>query len=274
MRVFGVDFTSAPGPRKGIICASGHLEDDRLVIDSFLRFNDFTAFEAFLATTGPWIAGFDFPFGQPRRLIQNLNWPVTWSGYIQVVGQMDKADFSALLAAYRAARQPGDRHHLRAVDRLAGAVSPMMMAGVPVGKMFFEGAPRLLRAGISVQPCRPAQADRVAVEAYPALVTRRLGVSGYKNDDRRKQTPEQANRRCAVLAALCDYSLTASYGLHIRLTDEIAAAAASDPAGDHLDAVLCALQAGWAWSQQDKGWGIPPDADTLEGWIADPMLLE
>ena len=47
-----------------------------------------------------------------------------------------------------------------------------------------------------------------------------------------------------------------------------------DTSGDMLDAVLCALQAAWAWSQRDNNYGIPKHANKLEGWIADPELLE
>ena len=41
-----------------------------------------------------------------------------------------------------------------------------------------------------------------------------------------------------------------------------------DASGDTLDAVLCALQAAWAWQRRDAGFGEPPQMDALEGWIA------
>ena len=40
----------------------------------------------------------------------------------------------------------------------------------------------------------------------------------------------------------------------------------ADPAGDFLDAVICALQAGHAGLQ--PRYGLPCDLDPLEGWIA------
>ena len=46
-----------------------------------------------------------------------------------------------------------------------------------------------------------------------------------------------------------------------------------DPTGDQLDAVLCAIQAAWAYSQAAQNYGIPPDCDPVEGWIVDPNLL-
>ena len=38
-----------------------------------------------------------------------------------------------------------------------------------------------------------------------------------------------------------------------------------DASGDRLDAVLCLVQAAWAAGQ--PGYGMPPDADPVEGWI-------
>ena len=43
-----------------------------------------------------------------------------------------------------------------------------------------------------------------------------------------------------------------------------------DPTGDTLDALLAAIQAGWAYSQRALNYGIPPDCDPAEGWIVDP----
>ena len=49
---------------------------------------------------------------------------------------------------------------------------------------------------------------------------------------------------------------------------------ADDPGADHLDALLCAVQAGWAWTQRDNNFGVSGQIDPLEGWIADPILFE
>ena len=43
--------------------------------------------------------------------------------------------------------------------------------------------------------------------------------------------------------------------------------------GDQLDALLCAVQAAWAYSQADDNFGIPVYCDSLEGWIVDPSLV-
>jgi len=40
-----------------------------------------------------------------------------------------------------------------------------------------------------------------------------------------------------------------------------------------MDALLCAIQAAWAWQQKNRNFGIPDDADALEGWMPDPNFL-
>ncbi|MFZ3167702.1 MAG: DUF72 domain-containing protein [Candidatus Methanoperedens sp.] len=40
---------------------------------------------------------------------------------------------------------------------------------------------------------------------------------------------------------------------------------------NYLDAFLCAIQAGWAYENRKRGYGIP-DGFELEGWIVDPEL--
>ena len=101
---------------------------------------------------GPWVAGIDFPFGQPRKLIENIGWPDTWEKAIRYISIMNRCEFVQALESYCQAREKGDKHHLRLTDRAARSRSPMMLYRVPVGKMFFEGAPRLLEAGVSSHP--------------------------------------------------------------------------------------------------------------------------
>jgi hypothetical protein len=270
MRVYGLDFTSAPRKAKPITCAACDFDGDRLHLRIFDTFTDFAAFEAFLQRPGPWIAGFDFPFGQPARLIDDLAWGTTWADYVGRIGRMSKAQFVAEITAYCASRPPGDKHHHRRTDILADSRSPMMLYGVPVGRMFFQGAPRLLASGASVIPCHPTGSDRMAVEAYPALVARRwTGKRGYKTDNKHKQTPDKATARRDVVDGLCS-EYGDQYGFALDLTRNQADACISDASGDTLDAVLCAVQAAWASKQPE--YGVPPDCDPPEGWIVDPSI--
>jgi hypothetical protein len=42
---------------------------------------------------------------------------------------------------------------------------------------------------------------------------------------------------------------------------------------DNLDAVLCAIQAAWAYTQRDEGYGIPVECSKDEGWIVSQETL-
>ncbi len=203
MIVRRIDFTSAPSARKPITCATCIFDGGYLTVTVLDKLPDFASFECVLADVGPWIAGLDFPFGQARTLIADLGWPTDWVGYVAQVAALRREEFGTVLEGYRNGRATGAKQPRRPVDVAANACSPMMWYGVPVGKMFYEGAPRLLASPLSILPCRPTADDRIVVEAYPALVARRwIGKLSYKADERAKQTPEREAGRGAIVAGL------------------------------------------------------------------------
>ncbi len=245
-----------------------------MTLHACLNLYSFEEFEAFLLRDGPWLAALDFPFGQPGRLISHLGWPETWEGYVQLIASMDKQSFEHTLIRYCANRPPGDKHHLRITDVQAGSRSPMMLHRVPVAKMFFQGVPRLLASGVSILPCRPTNDCRIAIEGYPALVARRLiGRRAYKSDERRKQTADKVIARQDTLRRLHSLELLDHYGCTLEIPETLAEALIEDPTADSLDALLCAVQAAWAYSQRNNGYGIPSNCDPVEGWIVDPAML-
>ena len=275
MHIFGLDFTSAPSSRKPITCAMGALHHTTMLLQDTFALTTFAAFEAFLRRDGPWLAAFDFPFGQPRKLFTNLQWPQTWEGYVQYVAALGKDGFEETLTHYQNSRPVGDKQHTRSTDALAGARSPMMLHRVPVGKMFFQGAPRLLASGVSILPCRPNGTNTLAFEGYPALVARHfIGKTSYKSDERKKQTREQQVARQRIVDGIRSLALAETYGITLVLSDEQATRLVLEPMGDALDAVLCAVQAAWAYTQRECGYGIPTTCDAVEGWIIDPKLRE
>ena len=271
MLVYGVDFTSAPAKRKPITCARCQLEADVLVLEGLETFTSFTEFKGFLDRPGPWLVGIDAPFGQPRRLIKALSLPLSWSAYVRHFAALGKEGFSALLRDYKARQAKGDKEHKRRVDALARAVSPMKLYRVPVGKMFFELAPRLEQTELNLPLLRPTQDKRTVLEAYPALVARHLiGAVSYKSDTLKNQTREQQVARMTIVSCLNEVEFKKAYDLTLSLTNVQKKALAADPKADTLDALLCAVQAAWA-ARQDN-YGIPDGVDGLEGWIADPLL--
>ena len=274
--IFGVDFTSAPSPRKAITVAHGALLGDQLEVTAIDNLGSFGEFDALLQTPGPWVAGFDFPFGMPRELVATLAWPLDWPGMVRHVEALGKDAFKAALNAVRESRPMGSRYIARRGDGPAGASSPMKLVNPPVGLMFFEGAPRLLTAGVSVVPCAPSTDARIALEAYPGCLARKITRASYKKDGNEGARPDRHEARVEILSAVMAAHASVA-PLELRLPAPLQARCIEDGSGDTLDAVLCAAQAAMAClhgAQSGRGdFGIPIEADPLEGWIATVSAL-
>jgi hypothetical protein len=234
---------------------------------------DWTDFEAFLMEPGPWRAGFDFPFSQPLRLYQDLGLRGDWERLVSQITEGGRPAFESRLRNYKLNQPVGKKHHFRETDRAARACSPMTLDFTPVGKMFFEGAPRLIKSGLSILPGRPTDDLRIAVEAYPKLVVQEcVGKASYKADSKRKQTDHQEAIRRKILSSLGSVAQQ-QYGITIQLTPALNQLSELDRTGDTLDAVLCALQAAWSQICERPINGIASNADPREGWIVDPGLI-
>ncbi|MFT5176120.1 MAG: hypothetical protein ACI8W7_004314 [Gammaproteobacteria bacterium] len=269
MQIYGIDFTSRPSKRKPITCLVCSLDDGHLRAGELQQWRSFEDFEAALQRPGPWIAGIDMPFGQARRFIQTTGWPQSWHGYVDHVATMSRQGFRDALDAYRAPRPAGDKEHRRATDIAAGSISPQKLYGTPVGLMFFEGAPRIKAAGVTIPGLQHGDPERIVIEAYPGVLARHLiGRRSYKQDTRAKQTPDQFEARKELLSAIKQGALKQTHGVSVDADDALI----DDPGADHLDALLCAIQAAWAWTQRSRNFGAPENNDCLEGWIADPTL--
>jgi hypothetical protein len=270
MRVYGIDFTSAPRRAKPITCATCTLQGERLTLDGLEGFDDFAGFEQLLRRPAPWVGGFDFPFGLPRELVTALGLPQDWADCASTVAAMSADGWRARLAGFRATRAAGDKEPPRRTDRLSGAQSAMKCVNPPVALMYRAGAARLAAAGLSIQPCRPSADPRIAIETYPGLLARALiGRAPYKSDTRSQQNAAREASRQALIAALRD-TLPRLLGLQLRCTPAQLDALQADASGDRLDALLCAIHAAWAWRQPSLA--MPADADPLEGWIPWPGL--
>lgn len=266
MVVYGIDFTSAPCSRKPIVAARGRLARGGFALESIEALNDWAQFEALLASPGPWIGGFDFPFGLPRAAVCDLGWPQEWQALVAHCAAMGRAAFRSAIDAYRATRSPGNKYPHRATDAPAGSHSPIKLVNPPVGLMFLEGAARLAAASVTIPGICAGDAARVAVEAYPGLLARAITPLSYKSDERVKQTPERRRARATIIARL----VRDGGPLDLRLESKrsLLRALEDDATGDRLDAVLAALQAAWSWRRKERNYGLPPDVDPLEGWIA------
>ena len=283
--LIGVDFSSRPTPRKPITLASGQWLGPRgavLQLQGALRFDTLDAFGAWLQQPGPWVGGFDLPFGLPRELVQHLGWPTDWPACMDHYATLDRSTIRDTFAAFCDARPVGGKFAHRACDRPAGSSPSMKWVNPPVAYMLHAGVPLLRAAGVRLPahlpahlpapvPAAPsAQAptdgdpSRTALEAYPGLLARELiGSRSYKSDDKAKQTPDRLIARKDIVEAL-EQGRT-RLGLRLKLSAAQRDALAHDASGDALDAVLCLVQA--AWAAQQPGWGLPAAVDPLEGWI-------
>jgi hypothetical protein len=263
--LIGVDFSSAPSRRKPITVARGCCSEGVLTLDALQTLPTLDGFAALVRETGPWLGAFDFPFGLPREFVRSQALGAT---LVDVVSELQRRWPSRM--AFRAAiddwgnrRPAGQRLIHRGCDRLApglSSTSPLQTRYVPVGFMFYEGISRLLAADVHLPGLHDGDRARVALEGYPGLLAHELiGRRSYKNGDR---ADHQAARRDIVDALTRGATRLA---LRLRCSPQQRRQLLADAAGDHLDAVVCLMQA--AWAQGWPGWGQPAQVDPLEGWI-------
>jgi Protein of unknown function (DUF429) len=264
LRIVGVDFTSAPRRAKPIVVAHTRASERNLWLERLESLADFDAFENFLRRPGPWLGGFDFPFGLPRELLGDLLWPCDWKALVAFCATLSRRELRGIFDGYRATRPTGRKYAHRATDAPAGSSSPMKLVNPPVALMFHEGAPRLAVAGVHVPGLAPGDRSRVALEAYPGLLARSITRRSYKNDARDKQTPARRAARRTIVAALEQGA--PQLGLRLRCaTPALRKRLIDDASGDTLDAVLCAIQA--AWAARQPNYGMPRRVPPGEGWI-------
>lgn len=275
MRIYGVDFTSAPCRRKPIVVACAALRGNTIIVEQLRHFTTRDAWADWLRHPGTWIMGCDFPFGLPRRFIASVGWPETWEDCVQHIAALPKSRFESTIAAFRDAQKPGKKHPLRLSDQYAGACSPLMVFGTPVAKMFYVGAPCLAQAPISIAPCRPQPVQRVALEVYPGIVARTLlGKAPYKGNSKHQSEAERRQNRVLLLEAVENHAYHSAYGHCLQTSPAIQERMVEDSSGDSLDAVLCLLPTAWASRHKADNYGIPEDADPLEGWLVDPTTQQ
>ncbi|WP_310566546.1 DUF429 domain-containing protein [Hydrogenophaga sp.] len=272
MTLLGCDFSSAPSRRKPITLAVGRADRGRVLLERIETFETLDAWAARLGDPGPWVGGFDLPFGLPRELIETLGWPTDWAACMAHYASLSRPQIRDAFAAFCDARPVGGKFAHRATDGPAGASPSMKWVNPPVAFMLHAGVPRLRAAGVSFPGLAAGDPDRVALEAYPGLLARSvLGSTSYKSDDKARQTPERLIARKTLIDALEAglAPLLHGTGLRLKLSHAQRDDLAADPTGDRLDAVLCLLQAAWAQHRQGQGdvrYGLP-DFDPLEGWI-------
>jgi len=282
--LLGCDFSSSPTKRKNIVLAWGAHADGCVALTRLERISSLSDFAAVVAQPQDWVGAFDLPFGLPRELVESLGWPLCWVDCIRHFSSLDRAQVRAQFAAFCDARPAGGKFAHRGCDFAAGSSPSMKWVNPPVAYMLHAGVPLLLDAGVDFPGLHRGDSRRVALEAYPGLLARRVldgwqrgargvGRRSYKSDDKAKQTLERMQARKDLVQALeLGQGAHGAVGLGLRLaiSAEQRESLVADASGDALDAVQCMLQAGWAAGQHASGiarYGLPVDMDPLEGWI-------
>lgn len=271
--LIGCDFSSSPSQQKNIVMAHGSAQGERVQLSKLERFTSLGGFADWLQQSSGWVGGFDLPFGLPRELVETLGWPTEWEPSIRHYASLTRAHIREQFAAFCDARPAGGKFAHRATDIPAKSSPSMKWVNPPVAYMLHAGVPLLLDAGVYFPGLQRNQewsaTQRVALEAYPGMLARELiGTRSYKNDDKAKQTSDRLIARKDVVHAL-EMGQT-RLQLRLKLSHAQRDALTDDASGDALDAVLCMVQAAWAWQKHlagDRQWGLPPDMDPLEGWI-------
>ncbi|NDY89834.1 DUF429 domain-containing protein [Ideonella livida] len=260
----GVDFSSAPSRRKPIVEAQGWRQGSVVHLQGWRRHASLPDWQDSLREPGPWIGGFDLPFGLPRELVVAQGWPLSWAPLMRHYTCQQRDDLRARFAAFCAGRPAGGKFAHRRCDGPAGASPSMKWVNPPVAWMLHAGVAGLLAAGVSLPGLHDGDPQRLALEAYPGLLAREvLGRRSYKSDDVARQTPDREQARGELLQAL--RAGCTRLGLRLQASPEQCQALCQEPRGDLLDAVLCLMQVAWSLDQPRHGW--PPEVDPLEGWI-------
>ena len=266
--LLGCDFSSSPTRRKPIVVAWGRCQGARVHLERLQRCDSLSEWGQLMAQDGDWVGGFDLPFGLPRALVAQLNWPQTWRACMEHYANLDRAQIRATFKAFCDARPVGHKFAHRATDGPAGSSPSMKWVNPPVAFMLHAGVPLLIQAGVHVPGVHAGDPRRVALEAYPGLLARAvLGGRSYKSDDRAKQTPERLIARKDLIHAM---EMGQALEMRLVLSHAQRDALVQDASADSLDAVLCLMQAAWAAQRRAQGdalCGLPAQLDALEGWI-------
>ena len=264
--LLGCDFSSSPTRRKPILLALGNAAGGRVQLTRLEKLETLASFADWLRQPHAWVGGFDFPFGLPRGLVEELGWPTSWRECMRHYAALTRPQIRATFAAYCAARPAGSKFAHRRFDKLAGSSPSMKWVNPPVAYMLHAAVPLLLEAGVHIPGLHQGDPQRVALEAYPGLLARELiGRRSYKSDETARQTADRLIAR-KDLINLLEQGRT-RLGLRLKLTHAQHDALVHDASGDSLDAVLCLVQAAWAAQHGAPHYGLPADLDPLEGWI-------
>ena len=291
MKVYGIDFSSAPSKKKPIAVAECWLRGsvsescsyNELSLSNFHSIESLDLFEEFLSQRGPWVGGFDLPFSMPRDLIEYFNWPSRWDIFTKFYCSLDKKVIKKFFIKWCSTKKYGEKFAYRSTDKASKSSPAMRWVNPPVAWMMHAGIERMRKEGLifpahqkNFNPMQEKKDinrfmmgdcdyhNRLAFEVYPALTARVVSTNPYKNDNKNKDSLVRIMMRKNIVKHL----RYGKAGLSTKLKSSLALQnrMITDYKGDYLDAAICALQA--AEVLKMRNFGFPKNLDTLEGWIA------
>jgi hypothetical protein len=132
--ILGVDFSSAPSRKKPITLARARLlSPTRLRIEALEAIGSLPEFAQLLARPGPWLGGFDFPFGLPRELVLDVGWPTDWPALVRAFSGTPRPQLRETLRAFC---RSATRWEIRTSgDRSSGGLVAVNEVGEPAGRV-------------------------------------------------------------------------------------------------------------------------------------------
>ncbi len=274
MKIFGVNFTDNPTPKRPITIAHCVFKKSHgLSVNKVESFSAISDFELFLKEKGPWFAGVNFPLGQPKQFLDKMSLPPEWNHYIKDIQKWKQTGFEKKVKQYLSKLPKGTKTPLRITDIFAGVGSPLKATGNHSLHQFFGGSNCLLKSGASIIPCFPKKDNRVIIETLPALVARRFKVQ-EKTGKKTKSDSEHIHKE--VIKGLETPEFEHDFDFKLFIDDTLKLKCIEDANGYSLDAILSAVQTAWAYNMGKPNYGIPdlqhPSIQS-EGWIIDPSLV-
>lgn len=284
----GVDFSGADRPGESVWITEATLSGD-LVVErarSARAAFDARGRETVLAALVERVrdadaVGFDFPFGLPRAVIEELTGPGEWRATVAWIGETfaDAGAFADRCKRAARAATDGERTYLRrATDDPVGAMSPYHFF---TDKQAYHGTTQvlgpLLDGGVAVAPMTTADAGAdgkrpTVVETYPAGTLRRLGLpdQNYKDGSDDARRARESILRGLETGASPDGGERAP-GRDPASTPEVIVGetdrerALSDDGGDALDSLVAAVGTARA---VERGFAVETGRyDPLEGYV-------
>lgn len=246
--VLGIDFTSAPRKAKPICITIGDFSNEILIVHDVVSIQSLQDFTSYLAKKSEWTGGFDLPFSMPLEFIKKeFDNPKTWEDWVDEIEKQGETNFYQRLENFKSKQPKGKKHLLRQTDRECQAISPMMLYGVPLAKMFYRGALRLHKQKCSLWPMRIVNSNKTAIEVYPSFFAKQIiGNLPYKNDSKSKQTVTQKLNREKLIEYLLSNKFKKNWGFSIEIDSLQLNQCINDATGDTLDSLICCVQAAWA----------------------------